>query len=739
MPKNPSVNAPPTPMPRFGLSSGWLLSLQLVGLASCDSLWSQYQGSNPKNCVVSPGICTDGQVCNVRTRVCELPELRLLAGALGGPGNVDGIGAEARFNTPVGVVADGLGAVYVADAMNHTIRKVVLSTGAVTTLVGSTGHSGSSDGIGTTARFNGPIGLAYDPTGTLYVSDTGNHTIRKVVLSTRAVTTLAGSAGQAGSKDNTGTNAQFNEPYGIELDGAGTLFVADSLNHTIRKVLVNTGMVSTLVGSAGMPGSTDGVGAMARFNRPLDVAIDNAGNLYVPDSYNQTVRKVAVSTSLVSTLAGSPGQAASDDGTGAGARFNGPSSLVSDGVGNLYVTDYGNHTIRKVAVSTGLVQTFAGSPGRTASTDGADTTARFYRPHGVAVDRDGTLYVTEVGNHTLRRVVSTGAVTTLAGTAPQIGSVDGTGTTARLASPVNMAVDGAGTLYVADNRNSTIRKVVFSTGAVTTLAGSAGSNGSTDGTGTAARFYGPEGIAIDSTGNLYVADQGNHIVRKVTASTGAVTTLAGSAGIPGIADGTGPAARFTSPIGVALDGAGNLYVTDLLNHTIRKVAISSGVVTTLVGAPGQAGSADGIGTAARFREPFGIASDGAGFLYVSENWNHTIRKIEVTTRSVATLAGLAGQAGSMDGTGATARFYNPLGLSLDGAGSLYVADYGNSTIRKIVLATASVTTFAGTAGQAGVKLGQMPGRLNRPRGLAFGPAGELFIAEQVENAILSIR
>ena len=270
------------------------------------------------------------------------------------------------------------------------------------------------------------------------------------------------------------------------------------------------------------------------------------------------------------------------------------------------------------------------------------------------------------------------------------------------------------------------------------VAGEIGGFGLADDTGAAARFYDPLGLAAEGAGNLYVADTQSHTIRKVMVSTGAVTTLAGTADMSGSADGTGAAARFNNPYGMALDGADHLYVADTNNHTVRKVALSSGAVTTVAGTPGVAGGIDGTDAAARFNYPASVVADGIGNLYIADFGSHTIRKVDVNTGTVTTVAGTAGLSGSTDGTGAGARFYAPSGVAADGAGHLYVTDSANHTIRKIDLANASVTTIAGVAGQTGVKLG-LPGRLNIPRGIAALPTGEIFVTEERENAILSLR
>ncbi len=331
--------------------------------------------------------------------------------------------------------------------------------------------------------------------------------------------------------------------------------------------------------------------------------------------------------SIVATLAGTAESFGSTDGTGTAASFKYPIEIAADGSGNLYVADSYNHTIRKITAA-GEVTTLAGMAGTWGSTNGIGSTARFKGPQGMALDGSGNLYVTDLFNHTLRKIVlSTGEVTTLAGTVGTSGSADGTGTAASFNYPAGLAADGSGNLYMADSSNQTIRKIVLSTGEVTTLAGTILSSGSTNGIGTAARFNNPMGLAFDGSGNLYVTDQGSQTLRKIVLSTGEVTTLAGTAGVAGSTDGTGTAARFDTPQGIMFDGSGNLYVADQFNHTIRKIALSTGAVTTFAGMAGISGSTSGTGTTARFNSPTSLATDGSGNLYVADYGNHIIRKI----------------------------------------------------------------------------------------------------------------
>jgi len=318
--------------------------------------------------------------------------------------------------------------------------------------------------------------------------------------------------------------------------------------------------------------------------------------------------------------------------------------------------------------------------------DGTGSAARFNGPEGVAVDANGNVYVADTGNDTIRRITPTGVVTTLAGSPLNNGTNDGIGSAASFASPGGVAVDSAGNVYVADPVSDTIRKVTAA-GVVTTLAGQAGVTGTNDGTGSAARFDFPQGVAVDGSGNLYVADLDNDTIRKVTpvGTNWIVTTLAGLAGSSGSADGTNSAARFDEPDGVAVDSTTNLYVSDQLNYTIRKVTPvgTNWAVTTLAGQPGVMGVNDGVGSAAQFYQPSSVAVDSATNLYVADD-DDTIRKVALagTNWVVTTLAGLALNSGTNDGTGSAARFFVPVGVAVDSATNLYVADQFNEAIRK---------------------------------------------------------
>ena len=654
--------------------------------------------------------------------VDTVPMLKLLAGGLGGAGTYDGTGSGARLCMPTGIASDGEGNLFVSDSPTNIIRKVVVSTGVVTTVAGAPEEAGIADGIGSEARFAFPSGLAIDGQGNLFIVDNQGHSIRKMVLATLAVTTLAGSIENPGSADGVGGAASFYSPWGIASDRAGNLYVTDQGNHTIRRIVVATGAVTTIAGSAGNFGATDGVGASSRFNSPRGIASDGAGNLYVADTGNDAVRKLVIATGEVTTVAREP--------------FTSPAAVASDGKGTLFVVDNSDTTVRQIATSTGTVSLVAGEKYQGGYQDGTGPGARFLDPLGVVTDNAGNVFVADSANHSLRKVVAaTGVVTTLAGQPYKSGTADGIRDGARFNQVQGLASDGQGNVFVADTANHTIRKIVLATGEVTTCAGSPRESGMTDGTGSNAQFADPRAIASDGMGNLFVADSYNNTVRKIVIATAAVTTIAGYPGTPGSSDGVGAAARFDLPYGVAVDTAGNLYVADEQNNTIRKVVVATGTVSTLAGSAGVAGSSDGVGAQARFSHPAALVWDELGNLFVGDSGNYTIRKLDVTSGAVTTLAGSAGNAGSADGKGTEALFSSLTGLAKDNAGNLFVSDTISYTVRKVTIDTGVVTTVVGANHHFGVLLGPLPASLGGPAGLALVAPATLLIADS-ENAVL---
>jgi PKD repeat protein len=467
--------------------------------------------------------------------VTTLGGLALSHGAFDGPGGI------ARFYNPQGLTVDTNGNIYVADSGNGAIRKgswapydvqtTALPTyGDALTIVSFTSaavDSGTNAIVNWSWRFgDGASSTLQNPSHTytaaallypvLIATNSLGDTVAGFVPSLTinyptpyTFATVAGSS-QFGTNDGTGRAAQFYSPYGIALDSSGNAYVADTYNHAIRLV-TSAGVVTTFAGTPGNPGSVDGAGSAAQFDLPVGLALDTNGNVYVGDSLNSTIRKITP-TGIVTTLAGRPGVTGSVNGVGTNALFNNPRGLALDTNGNLYVADTYNNTVRKITPA-GVVTTFAGSPGNGGSLNGVGSGARFYNPMGVAAEPNGTLFVVDTANDTIRKITPAGVVTTIAGSPNQVGSADGAGAVARFYQPNGLAVDAGGNVYVADSYNETIRKVT-PTGVVTTLAGLAQSPGNIDGTGIAARFNLPTAVAVNSAGTLYVTEAYNNVIRR---------------------------------------------------------------------------------------------------------------------------------------------------------------------------------------------------------------------------------
>jgi sugar lactone lactonase YvrE len=651
------------------------------------------------------------------TTATTLTTLDLLAGQPGGPGWVDGALVAAHLADPWAIASDGSGHLYVIDG--NTVRAIDIAAGQMTTLAGAFGQVGGADGTGPRASFNQPSGLVWTGSS-LVISDTENNDIRRIDVATAAVQIIAGASGQTGTADAVGLDARFNEPEGLALDTSGNLFIADTNNDTIRVLALDGSAVTTVAGLPSAGGTADGVGPAAEFNTPRALAFDSAGTLYVADSINQSIRKLDPATNAVSTLTtfGTPPQGPVPQGV----ALDGSDVLVSLAGGGALVES------RIVRVTPdGAVTTVAGSDSAQGFVDAVGTDARFNGPAGLFNDGAGTLYVADEHNAVIRAVdLATTAVRTYAG-ARSSGSADGTGGQARFLGPEGLAASDR-TVYVADTGNDTIRAIDLATGEVTTIAGAVGQPGSTDGAPGDARFDHPQGLALDDGAQaLYVADTQNRRIRRVDLAAGTVTTLVYT---PAPGDTFG---GFDAPSGLALD-AGRLFVTDYTDDAVVAVDLQKGEVSTLAGHFGSPGRADGIGAAAAFYGPLGIAADGGGHLYVADDLNETIRAIDIATATVSTLAGQPVIGGSSDGAGAAAHFHYPFDIATDGKGSLFVSDSFNNTVRRIDVATGTVTTVIGTVSPSGVRLGALPAQLSQPSALALTSAGGLLLVS--ENAVL---
>ncbi|HWA26194.1 MAG TPA: hypothetical protein VG734_11065 [Lacunisphaera sp.] len=602
-----------------------------------------------------------------------------------------------------------------------------------TTLAG-TSSIGSQNGTHVAARFYSPRAVARDSAGNTFVVDNGNHTIRKITPSS-SVTTFAGAPGLSGSADGTGAAARFDDPHDITVDSADNLYVTDTGNHTIRKI-TPAGVVTTLAGLAGVTGNNDGPGTLARFNSPLGITADATGNIFVTESGNNTIRKITPA-GAVSTFARN-------------LTFRDPYyyAIAADAAGNAYVARYITRTYSNYSINGVLqaaeVATDIGYLTKVAP-DGTLTyllqsNVIVFHPEGqippintpitdVLVEADGELLLA-VNGRIVHFVPATGTSSVVSGSGIP-GSADGNAANAQFSGLLGLAVDREGVITIADTGNNNVRRI-SANGISGTLAGLAldQASGFADGSGSAARFQSPVGVAVDAAGNTYVADHASHCIRKV-GPTGDVTLLAGSPGVAGSVDGRATAARFSSPRGVAVGADGTVFVADSGNHTIRRIS-PTGETDTYAGSAGNAGTEDGPGASARLDFPRGVALDAAGNLYVTAG--STVRKI-TPAREVSTLAGNPTAFGFRDGPGSTAEFTWPTGIAVDASGNVYVTEVTTTIARLRKITPAGVvTTLAG--GDPGTNDGNgLAARFHDPVGLACDGTGNLFIADSFNQTV----
>jgi uncharacterized protein (TIGR03437 family) len=619
-------------------------------------------------------------------------------------------------------------------------------TATINTYAGNDALFAGAGKPATSAQLVSPNNIAVDAQGNIYFSDPGLAMVLKVaangVISIVAGNGLRRYAGDGGLA----IGASLNSPAGLAFDSSGNLYIADASNSIVRKVDTN-GIITTAVGSAGQFGFSGdgGPAAQALVSYPTGVAADRSGNLYIMDLGNNRVRMVNAN-GIVSTIAGNGGVGYTGDGGPATkATFNYPQGIAADLIGNVYVADNNNSAIRRIATS-GIITTVAGLGNGNygySGDNGPATKAALFAPTGVAVDAAGNMYIADSQNERIRYVNTSGIITTIAGTGTAGFSGDGTlAIAATFGNPVAVALDASGAVYVADENNNRIRRFVVG-GAVTTFAGTAVSVGD-GGQSPQAVLVSPTGTAVDSAGNLYIADQGANRIRKVTPS-GTIATVAGN-GQTGSWGNNGPAtsAALNSPQGVAVDSAGNLYIADTSNNEIRRVDAVTGKITAFAGpgccyAGAGTGGDGGPATAAALLSPRAVAVDGTGNVYFVDQVRINGVAEGVAVRRVDTKGTIGIWVGGGPVTGFSGDGGSPRNAELSGSlntgiaigpdGSLYIADTDNNRVRKVDPAGTTITTVAGTGsstysgdGGAAASAG-----VPRPESVAVDAAGNLYI------------
>lgn len=660
-----------------------------------------------------------------------MPAPQQIITTVAGGGPADGLPAlDADIGSPQAVVVDGGGNLFVAVAGLNRVLRIDAATGTMTTVAGNGTRGFSGDGgPATSASLWDPRAVALDGAGNLFIADVNNRRIRRVDP-TGKITTVAGNgAGGFSGDGGPATGAPLANPRGLAVDSAGNLFISDAETLRVRKVDAS-GTITTVAGNgAGGFSGDHGPATSASLFDPRGLAIDAAGSLFIADRSNNRIRRVDPSGTITTVAGNGVAGFTGDGGPAQSASLASPLDVAVDDAGNLFIADLNNHRLRRVDV-TGTITTVAGNGTLGFSGDGgAAASAVLNSPIGVAVDGTGKVFIADAGNRRIRRVDPTGRITTTAGN----GITGGDGraaTSASLASPWSVAADGAGALFIADTESQRIRRV-NSGGAIATIAGDGTFGFSGDGgPATSASFRNPSGVAVDGDGNVFIADTSNQRVRRVDV-TGTITTVAGNGNVGFSGDGgAATSARLSNPQGVTVDGAGNLFIADTGNQRVRRVD-PSGAISTVAGDGSLGFSGDGgPATGAGLANPIGVASDRSGNLFIADSGNRRVRRVDLAG-TITTVAGDGNSGFSGDGGPATgARLRSPVGVAVDGTGNLFIADLANQRIRRVDVA-GTITTVAGNgtigfSGDGGLATGAT---LADPRDVAVDGAGNLFIAD----------
>ena len=651
----------------------------------------------------------------------------------GAPVPTPSLATTAPVGFPQTVATDASGNAYFT-SLNCVY--VVTTTGAIYQLAGNAraGYSGDG-GPGLNAQLSSPVGLAIDSAGNVVIADSGNNRVRKATPG-GVIVTIAGSGTQGfGGDGGPAVSAQLSAPTGVAIDSAGNIYIADSGNNRVRKV-TPAGIISTVAGNGTAAFAGDGGAALSGQLSATSIALDTLGDIFVGDPVNYRVREITVG-GTITTIAGSGAPGYSGDGqTAVSAQISAIQGLAVDPNGNVYLADTGNSSIREVTSGAGTITTVAGIGQNAFFGDtGLAANAALSFPAGVALDGSGNIFIADTKNSRIREVATNKKIKTVAGNG--IVNYFGDGGTAGKAliyGPEGLALDGAGNLYIADTSNNLVREVL-TTGIINLVAGIGPPGFSGDGgRATAAQLSGAQGVAVDSAGNLFIADTGNSRVREVTSETISTVAGMGNAGFSG--DGVPAVNASLSTAGIAVDKAGDLFISDPVNFRIREVS-ASGTISTVAGSGSQGYSGDnGPAGSAQLSAMAGLAIDSSGNLYIADSGNNCVR--EVTAAGViSTVAGNGTPGFSGDGgLAASAQLQNPSGVAVDASGNIYIADTNNNRVRKVT-ASGTITTIAGSgvaaySGDSGLAVSA---GLSHPYGLAIGKTGNIYVADSGNNAI----
>jgi Abnormal spindle-like microcephaly-assoc'd, ASPM-SPD-2-Hydin/Galactose oxidase, central domain len=633
--------------------------------------------------------------------------MTIYAGSISAGYSGDGKPAvNAALNEPYAGALDAAGNLYFSDSANCVIREINATTQIITTFAGNgnCGYTGDG-GQATSATLNNPQGIAFDAGGNLYIVDCLNNAIRRVDTNHNITTVVGDGTGNAGYNDDVPANqATMDNPEAVATDASGNLYIADTGNNAIRFVNAAGTLVTSIVGNGTYGNTGDGGPANeALLRHPQGVYVDAKLNIYISDTESARVRLVTSSNNTINTIIGSGAYGfAGDGGPALNASLTNMFQLAVDAGGDVWVTDYWNNRIRYYSNTAGIpsFQTLTTVVGNGSVYDGGPaTSASLYQPRSPNLDASGNLYITDTYNNRIREVNTSGTISTVAGNGipcdfPQDTCGDGgQATAASFYVPRSVFFDNSGNLIILDTYDNRVRKVV--NGVVTTIAGTGDADFTGDGgAASAATFRKPWNGGVDAAGNIYILDAFNNRVRKIDATTGNISTVAGSGavgcGAGGYSGDGGPAtsATLNCPIGLDVDAAGDLYISDYYNFVIRKVDAKTQVITTIVGTPGTAGYTGdgGPATSATLSYADRVSVNGAGNLFISDAGNNVIRRVTAATGIIETFAGSGAYGFGGDGGPALqAKFAGPTGVVVTNAGNLYVGDLANQRVRQVTL------------------------------------------------------
>jgi sugar lactone lactonase YvrE len=695
-----------------------------------------------------------------------------------GGGTAGGAALSIDLPGPTAAVRDSAGNTYFTAPYSTYVFK--MSNGTVTTYAGTGVEGfGGDGGQSTSAILALPSGLTLDGKGNLYIADFGTARIRMVNTTTGVITTIAGSGTRCEPATGTcgdggpATSAAFNFPLGVALDANGNVYVADAFDNRVRAINMGTtavtifgvkiqpGNIAAVAGN-GVPCATPigkcgdgGTPVGPTLNYPQSVAFDSAGNLYIADTRDNKIRMIAPAASpVITTVAGNgstcvPVTKCGDGGPATAANLYQPMSVFIDLVAsNIYIADTFGNKIR--LVSGGNISTIAGTGAQGFAGDGAvATSALLNRPESVFLDSSGNLIIADQGNERIRQI-SGGNISTIAGGG--LGNDGGPASNAILADPFNLTEDSSGNLYIADTLNNRIRFINASTHIISTFAGTGNAGYTGDsGPATSATLDGPTGVAIDSAGDVFIADTNNQVIREVLASTGNIITYAGTGKSCALGNPTNPcgdngpatSATFTDPMAIALDSSNNLYIADYSVHRVREVNASTQIITTIagVGIAGKGGNG-GPATAAHLDHPSGVVVGSTGNVYIDDSYNNEIRCIGclgpgyINDFALNTAFSLTGDGGPATG----ASMWAPMELALDPAGDLFIGGGNDNVVQRVSAATGIIGTVAGDYAQKGVggfsgDGGPATSAKISNDGLVVDAQGNLYIADAGNNRI----